>query len=138
MTVSLVVAGMLARFWGGSGLVKIIPPLPALARSEVPTTFVAEIVAYMLAPHGKLKGEACRVEIGIVQLRAVMIPAFYPLQLANSAEKVNPSLCLMVIVYAVMGDPPLNGATHVTTALVFEITEVVGAVGVLGFDEALI
>ena len=91
----------------------------------------------MLAPHGKLNGEAYSVEIGIVQLVADIIPALEPLQLANSAEYVNPSLCLIVIEYAVKGDPPLKGANQVTTTLVFETTEVVGAVGVLGLAAAL-
>ena len=72
-----------------------------------------------------------------MQLVADMIPALEPLQLANSAEYVNPSLCLIVIEYAVIGDPPLNGATHVTTTPVLETTEVVGAVGVLGLAAAL-
>ena len=45
MTETLVVSAMFNKLWGGSGLVMIIPPLPALERSDVPTTFVAVIFA---------------------------------------------------------------------------------------------
>ena len=43
-----------------------------------------------------------------------------------------------MIVYDVIAEPPLVGATQVTTTLELEITEVVGAVGVLGLAAARI
>ena len=40
------------------------------------------------------------------------------------------------MVYEVIAEPPLEGATQVTTTFVFEITVVVGAAGVLGLAAA--
>ena len=42
-----------------------------------------------------------------------------------------------MIVYEVIGEPPLFMAAQVITTLVLEITEVVGADGVFGLEAAL-
>ena len=61
----------------------------------------------ILDPQGKLKGAASRVEIGIVQVAAVSTALVDPSQLVSSVLNVTPSTCLIMIVYAVMADPPL-------------------------------
>ena len=43
-----------------------------------------------------------------------------------------------MIVYDIIGEPPLVGAAQVTTTLVLETTDVAGAVGVLGLAAARI
>ena len=59
-------------------------PLPSSDDAEEPTTLVAITLAKTLAPQAKLKGEASKYYIGIVQLFAVMIDAFDPLQFVIS------------------------------------------------------
>ena len=49
---------LLASELGGSGLVVITAPLPAVDATELPTTFVARTVAWTLAPQARLYGEA--------------------------------------------------------------------------------
>jgi hypothetical protein len=63
----------LARFNGASGLVIILAPIPGSEVIEFPTTLLAKALATTLAPQGRLKGGAYRTEIGIVQLKAVII-----------------------------------------------------------------
>ena len=46
---------------GGSALVIIIAPLPALDYEEVPFSLVAETLAHTLSPQSKLKGVALRL-----------------------------------------------------------------------------
>ena len=43
---------------GGSGFVKMMPPLPALESSEMLTIFVAATLAKTLEPHARLNGDA--------------------------------------------------------------------------------
>ena len=52
---------------GGSGLVTIIAPLPALDYVELPLTFVAITFAKTLDPQVRLNGVDLRTETGIVQ-----------------------------------------------------------------------
>ncbi len=54
ITEALVIAALLASELGGSGLVVITAPLPAVDATELPTTFVASTVAYTLAPQARL------------------------------------------------------------------------------------
>ena len=51
-------AALLASEVGGLGLVVITAPLPDVDATELPTTFVASTVAWTLAPHARLYGEA--------------------------------------------------------------------------------
>ncbi len=67
ITEALVMAALLASEVGGLGLVVITAPLPAVDATELPTIFVASTVAWTLAPHARLYGEAWRTEIGTVQ-----------------------------------------------------------------------
>lgn len=53
-----------------SGLVKIIAPFPAGLEVNPPTVLIATIFAKIDDPHGRLKGELCNDEMGIVQLAA--------------------------------------------------------------------
>ncbi len=76
----------LASEVGGSGLVNITAPLPESEISEGLTTLMAITLANMLEPQGKLNGDACNVEIGIVQRASVTIWAAAPLQKDSSAE----------------------------------------------------
>ena len=74
---------------GASGFVIITAPLPAGDKAELPKAFVAYTFAKMLAPHRRLNGAACRIEIGTVQLVVVDT-----LQFDDSTVNVTPSLCL--------------------------------------------
>ena len=86
ITDAFVMAALFASELGASGLVVITAPLPDIDALELPTTFVASTVAWMLAPHARLYGEACRTEIGTVQV------VVETLQCADSVVNVLPSL----------------------------------------------
>jgi hypothetical protein len=58
------------------------------------------------------------------------------LQLADSVMK-EPTLFFIATVYPVIGEPPSAGNTQAIITLVFEILEVVGAAGTLGFAAAI-
>jgi len=59
------------------------------------------------------------------------------LQFADSVMNVLPLLCLIATVYAVIAEPPLNGATQLIVTLTFVFVDVVGAAGTLGMPAAL-
>ena len=59
------------------------------------------------------------------------------LQFADSVVYVVPSLWRIATVYAVIAEPPLEGATQLIVTLTFVFTAVVGAAGTLGFAAAL-
>ena len=59
------------------------------------------------------------------------------LQFADSVVNVVPSLWRIATMYAVIAEPPLEGATQLIVTLMFVLTEVVGADGTLGLDAAL-
>ena len=80
------------------------------------TIFVAATLAKTLEPHARLNGADKSTEIGIVQLKAYIIAAAEPSQLARSVLNVTPSLCLILMVYDDIGDTPLYGAAQVTTS----------------------
>ncbi len=68
-----VIIATFANEVGESGFVKITAPSPGSEMSEGFTTFIAITLAKTLEPQGKLNGDACKVEIGIVQLASVTI-----------------------------------------------------------------
>jgi hypothetical protein len=59
------------------------------------------------------------------------------LQFADSVVYVVPSLWRIATVYAVIAEPPLEGATQLIVTLTFVFTAVVGAAGTLGMAAAL-
>ncbi len=71
-----------------------------------------------------------------MQLKADIIAAAEPSQLARSVVNVKPSLCLILMVYDEIEDPPLFGAAQVMTTPVLEITEVTGVFGAVGLADA--
>ena len=71
-----------------------------------------------------------------MQLRVNIIDADDPSQLVSSVLYVTPSLCLILIVYDVIADPPLLGAAQESTTPVFEMTDVEGELGAWGLEDA--
>ena len=65
----------------------------------------------MLDPHGKLNGDALSVEVIMEQDKPSTTYWLDPLQ-SELVVNVTPSLVRMLIVYAVITDPWLDGATH--------------------------
>ena len=59
------------------------------------------------------------------------------LQFADSVVNVVPSLWRIATMYAVITEPPLEGATQLIVTLTFVLAAVVGAAGTLGMAAAL-
>lgn len=104
-------AALFAKFIGASGLVTITAPFPWFELVEEPYLFVAKTFAKMLDPHGKLNGDALSVEVIMEQDKPSTTYWLDPLQ-SELVVNVTPSLVRMLIVYAVITDPWLDGATH--------------------------
>jgi hypothetical protein len=107
-----VIDGTFAKLIGGSGLVKIIAPLPGREGTEIPTIFMPDTVAKILDPHGKLNGEVTSEEIGIAQVRLDTTIEVLPLQLRGSSVNVTLSLWRTLILYPVICEPPSPGIVH--------------------------
>jgi hypothetical protein len=73
-------------------------PFPALETTQFLTKFVATTVTHTLEPKGKLIGDAQRVVISMVQLKAVKIGAFKQSQFKRSLANAIPSDFLIWIV----------------------------------------
>ena len=80
-----------------SATVKITAPLPRVDVSEFPKLLVAKTCAYILEPHGRLKGAALSVLVGMLHFAVDKIVVSAPLQ-SGVVLKVTPSLCLIFIV----------------------------------------
>jgi hypothetical protein len=79
------------RFLGGSGLVIIVAPCPALDTPESPLTFVAITVTNTPSPREREYGEASSTLSGIVHYVAAMIELSVPSQFVESSVNVVPS-----------------------------------------------
>ena len=92
----------------------------------------ADTVAVTVAPHGRLNGDAIKLEIGIEQVLKETTAGKVPLQSVVIVEQVSPSLLRILISYSVIDEPPLSGKSHNTTTL-SELIVVVGGLGQAGF-----
>jgi hypothetical protein len=75
---------------GAPGTVMMTAPLPALEKLEVPYTFVAETIAWMLLPHAMKYGEPLKILEATVHLVEVITDSYVPLQ--KDVAKYEPSL----------------------------------------------
>jgi hypothetical protein len=88
------------------GIVGSTAPFPEVDAAEAPKTFMAYTLAYTLDPFSRLKGAACKTEMGTEQLTAMPVHPKY-------AEYVKLSLYRIFTVYSVIAEPPSEGATQV-------------------------
>ncbi len=125
LTTTLVLEIEVAGASGVMGAVGSSAPFPEVDAADIPTEFMAYTLALTLAPFARLKGAACKTEMGTVQLTAVPVQPAY-------VEYVSPSLCRIATVYPVIAEPPSAGAAQVIVTSVVPEIAVTGAAGVLG------
>ena len=65
----IVIEASFYKFTGASGFVIKIAPFPGSDTSELPTMFIACMVANTLEPQFRLNGAAISVETGIIQYK---------------------------------------------------------------------
>lgn len=102
----------LVMLTGASGAVRIIAPLPWTDLDDYPIALIALTTANTLEPHYRLYGDAIKLCTGTAQVRLDVIWTSRPLQYRFSV-KVTPSLCLISILYPMIGLLPSPGNVQV-------------------------